>query len=340
MRKTTLVEALAVYGVAAAMILGVLLVASAVPFVAENTASFVALILIYLPVLVIRWRRRDFADFAITTRGALRGAAYALLLALVTLPPYTVGFHFWQEEIFKTRADFSASNYLRWPRDIEGPPAQFDATNAHVWVSRGELSIQLPKRVRARMTVEGATVVRSGSAREKDGGWVIPARSEEHAVSFDAKRVRSFSVRFLEGEGALPESRVRLGGAGTAPDAPEVKVARDLGWLINLFLAQFLLVALSEEIFFRGYMQTRLDEVFPPRRTFLGAPIGLSLLATSALFAFTHVVSHGTPIVLAVFFPSLAFGWLRERTNGLVAPILFHAVSNLLVGLIAQAYGS
>jgi membrane protease YdiL (CAAX protease family) len=145
-------------------------------------------------------------------------------------------------------------------------------------------------------------------------------------------------VRFLEGGGALHPSRIRVGAASAAPGAPDVQFSRGLGWLINLLLAQFLLIALSEEVFFRGYLQTRLDEAFPPRRAFLGAPIGVSLFATSGLFAFMHVMSHGTPIVLAVFFPSLAFGWLRARTGSIVAPVIFHGLCNIWVQLLSVHY--
>ncbi|MBI3072524.1 MAG: CPBP family intramembrane metalloprotease [Deltaproteobacteria bacterium] len=338
MKRPPLFEAFAVTAIAVALIAAVVLISPAVPFVAENTASFVAIVLIYLPLFVIRWRRREYRDFGLTTRGALRGAAYVIPLALATLPPYSVGFHIWQEEVFTARADFSLSNYLRWPRHIEGPPVQFDATHAHVWVSRGDLSIQVPKLVRANVTIAGTTVVRSGTALENGADVIIPARAREHAVTLDAKRIKRFSVRFLEGETTLDKSRIRIGPTGNTPDAPDVQVARDLGWLINLFLAQFLLVALSEEIFFRGYLQTRLDEAFPPRRTFLGATVGWGLLATSALFALTHVVSHGTPVVLAVFFPSLAFGWLRAKTGSIIAPIIFHGLCNIWVQLLSVHY--
>ncbi len=33
---------------------------------------------------------------------------------------------------------------------------------------------------------------------------------------------------------------------------------------------------------------------------------------------------------LAVFFPSLAFGWLRSATGSIVAPVFFHASCNLI----------
>jgi membrane protease YdiL (CAAX protease family) len=42
---------------------------------------------------------------------------------------------------------------------------------------------------------------------------------------------------------------------------------------------------------------------------------------------------------LAVFFPALVFGWLRQRTGGIGAPMLFHALSNSFTLYLAQSYG-
>ena len=41
---------------------------------------------------------------------------------------------------------------------------------------------------------------------------------------------------------------------------------------------------------------------------------------------------------LAVFFPSLVFGWLRERTGTIVAPTLYHAACNIMVLLTAPHF--
>jgi hypothetical protein len=92
---------------------------------------------------------------------------------------------------------------------------------------------------------------------------------------------------------------------------------------------QLLVVAAPEELFYRGWMQTSWSRLGPARRV-LGAPIGPGFLATQALFAAGHLVSPD-PARLATFFPALLFGWLRARTGSLVAPIVVHALSNLLV---------
>jgi hypothetical protein len=92
---------------------------------------------------------------------------------------------------------------------------------------------------------------------------------------------------------------------------------------------QLLAVALPEELFYRGWMQTAWGRK-GPSRTILGAAIGPGFLATQALFAAGHLVTL-QPWRLATFFPGLLFGWLRARTGGVVAPAVAHALSNLLV---------
>jgi membrane protease YdiL (CAAX protease family) len=109
--------------------------------------------------------------------------------------------------------------------------------------------------------------------------------------------------------------------------------------LANDLAAQLLIVALPEEAFYRGYLQTRLDDAWPPSRRWFGAPVGPAILCTSAVFALGHVATIHDPGRLAVFFPSLAFGWLRARTGGVGAPLAFHALCNLFSESLMSGYG-
>lgn len=98
-------------------------------------------------------------------------------------------------------------------------------------------------------------------------------------------------------------------------------------------------VALPEEFFYRGYLQTRLNEVFPRRFTALGAAWGWGLPLSCALFAFGHSLVEVRWWHFATFFPGLMFGWLRERTGNVVAGAFFHAFCNVAVVLLDTAYG-
>ena len=109
---------------------------------------------------------------------------------------------------------------------------------------------------------------------------------------------------------------------------------------LNEILGQVALIALPEEVFYRGYLQTRLDDAWPRRVTVLGASLGPSILVTSAIFAVGHLLTIHDAGRLAVFFPSLVFGWLRARTGGVGASIVFHASCNLFSAALLQTYGA
>ncbi len=108
---------------------------------------------------------------------------------------------------------------------------------------------------------------------------------------------------------------------------------------LNDAAGQLLMIALPEEAFYRGYLQTRLDDAFGANWNVFGAKIGPSLFITSAIFALGHLATVHDPARLAVFFPSLLFGWLRARTRGAGASILFHASCNIFSELLGRGFG-
>jgi membrane protease YdiL (CAAX protease family) len=108
----------------------------------------------------------------------------------------------------------------------------------------------------------------------------------------------------------------------------------------NEALGQLLVIALPEEAFYRGYLQSRLDEVWPPSWRILGAWVGPGLLASAGIFAVGHLATVHLPARLAVFFPALLFGWLRARTGGIGASVCFHAICNVYSQLLGRGYGA
>lgn len=108
----------------------------------------------------------------------------------------------------------------------------------------------------------------------------------------------------------------------------------------NLLVAELLVVALPEEFFFRGYVQTRLAEAWPARRRLWGAPVGAAWVAASALFALCHLAVQGSVATLVVFFPGLLFGWMRARSGSILPGTLAHALCNVyLMVLLRSAHG-
>jgi membrane protease YdiL (CAAX protease family) len=109
---------------------------------------------------------------------------------------------------------------------------------------------------------------------------------------------------------------------------------------VLLALIQLLVVALPEELFYRGFVQTSWARSAPARGVdVLGARLGAGFLWTQALFAAGHLVVL-EPWRLGTFFPGLLFGWLRARTGDLAAPVVLHALSNLFIATLeASFYG-
>lgn len=107
----------------------------------------------------------------------------------------------------------------------------------------------------------------------------------------------------------------------------------------NEIFGQIFVIALPEEAFYRGYLQSRLDDAWGKHFDCLGARVGPALLASAAIFAVGHVATVHSPTRLAVFFPALLFGWLRARTGGIGASVFFHAFCNLYSEALGSAYG-
>ena len=107
----------------------------------------------------------------------------------------------------------------------------------------------------------------------------------------------------------------------------------------SFVVSQLVLVGLPEEALFRGYVQTRLGDRFTTTRRVLGADVSVpALLLSSALFAIVHLATEPSVTKLAVFFPSLLFGWMRARRGGIGAPIVFHAASNVIAEILVTGW--
>jgi len=170
--------------------------------------------------------------------------------------------------------------------------------------------------------------------------WAAWGRGALWAAGTALLLLPAFALAFQAFAAALP---------GLPPDlrsllapylsAPRLEPRLPEGFALQALL-QLLVVAFPEELFYRGYVQGSLRRILPGRPVrFLGADLGPGFLLTQLLFALGHLVTL-QPFRLGTFFPGLVFGWLRERTGGLAAPVLFHAFSNLfLKALEASFYG-
>lgn len=91
-----------------------------------------------------------------------------------------------------------------------------------------------------------------------------------------------------------------------------------LGWRLALVVSAVVLAPLSEEVFYRGLLQTALRRVAPTP--------WVAIVIASILFTLTHLPNvQDLPALLVL---SLVLGYNYERTGRLVAPILIHAMFN------------
>jgi uncharacterized protein len=131
--------------------------------------------------------------------------------------------------------------------------------------------------------------------------------------------------------------------------APPTWCARFIGWtglwhprppadFLVSGLNQLVVVALPEELFFRGYLLALLEAAFPPRRRLLGGGIGGALVLSAALFAVGHLLVDFDPRRLVTFFPGLLFGWMRSATGNIAAGTFVHAASNLYIEALQRTF--
>lgn len=194
-------------------------------------------------------------------------------------------------------------------------------------------------RVRAR----GETWAAFGLPWEgvRDGRtWRAWARGAAVALGVAAVVFPVFAAGFAAFAELLPRlppavARALAPYAGAPRLAPRLPAGFPL-----LALLQLLVVALPEELFYRGFVQTAWARTAPERGvTFLGARLGAGFVWTQVLFAAGHLVTL-QPWRLGTFFPGLLLGWLRARTGDLAAPVVFHALSNLFIATLeASLYG-
>ena len=112
---------------------------------------------------------------------------------------------------------------------------------------------------------------------------------------------------------------------------------QSIAWkVIVTFLTYALFVGFGEEILFRGYMQSRLNEVFGKPYRFFEVSFGWGAIITALLFGLMHIgilrwiLGMTTEVTLAwgfwTIFGGLVFSFVREKSGGILAPALLHGM--------------
>lgn len=93
----------------------------------------------------------------------------------------------------------------------------------------------------------------------------------------------------------------------------------------NQVLTLLILFPVTEEVFFRGIIQPTIHKKFS--KTWHS--LSIANVLTSLLFSLSHLFNHNPFWALSTFFPSLIFGWAKDRYNTLLAPLLLHCYYNM-----------
>lgn len=118
-----------------------------------------------------------------------------------------------------------------------------------------------------------------------------------------------------------------------------VAFGMDYPRIASTAIFQFFFAGFGEEILFRGYLQSRLNESFGKQWKFAGVDFGPGLLITSILFGVLHLLNPFNPLVrqyaLAAWsgidsmVAGILFGFVREKTGDVLSSSLAHGLFDL-----------
>jgi len=109
------------------------------------------------------------------------------------------------------------------------------------------------------------------------------------------------------------------------------------------------MVGFGEEIKYRGYFQSRINEEFGRPWQIFGIPFGPGLIVVSILFGLSHIGQFGifNPFLgqytvnpwmgVQAFFGALFFGLIREKADNIIASGIAHGVPNAFGQVLVMA---
>jgi hypothetical protein len=361
--RASWIEALVVFSISAAATRLLSDLAAAWAPLSEYLFTLVAAVFLGLPWLILTRQRRDLEAHALTWTGWPRAALTALLLAALTALPFWAAYHLWRTQVQKQHFDFSLDNYHQLPVELEGapPPLQIGPDpQVQLWrdgrllLLRWTAGAPQQKLLIDLHAPNNELALASGNLRELNptqspGRLTLSTVSQRrvHTAALRLRGAQPLHIHITANGKPITARALRLGPAALPPDrlgdldpqTQRLTLTPGLSWIPLLILAQLLLVALPEEWFYRGYLQTTLARAWPQRVRILGPiEIGPANLLTSLLFGLGHFVINLHPARFAVFFPSLLFGWLRDRNGTIASCVLYHAACNLMVEAATHHY--
>jgi hypothetical protein len=326
------------------------------PLLLENTQAFAALMFIGLPLWVLRRKGINPLACGIRFDGMREQAKRASLVALIVFPLFMIGNHFVELETRGRTLTLDDHVAWRWPLTLQGRPSPvMEKEDFTVYSNREKLTVlwSPPERGEERQVtltfdapIQSAHVVQPRENAVLEGARCAtpltkPSPTELHVqsscaagVRVNAADARHVSIE-LDSHRTSP-SEVRIGAFRL--ETPETDFNRSFWWIFELLLIHIIMVGIPEEVFYRGYIQTRLQTILPPRWRLFGVEVGPAIVVTSILFALGHFLIEFNPWRLMVFFPSLLFGWVRNWTGVIGAAAIVHGLSNVLQQVVLGMY--
>jgi len=119
--------------------------------------------------------------------------------------------------------------------------------------------------------------------------------------------------------------------------------------IVSTVIWQFMCSGFGEEFTWRGYVQSRLNQVFGRPFRLFDIQFGPGLIMTSLLFGLFHAFNTYDPAdgqhtlawgwALWTTFSGLFFGLLREKTGSLLAPGIAHGLPDAVGESLARVFG-
>ncbi len=366
-------EMVAMVGTAFVLVLAATIAAQYVALVSSSLYLIVALVFLYLPNWWLDREGLDFERFGLVFQPLGRGLAWGLGATLVTLFPFAGGYWFWETQILDRQFVFQSDNLSKWSPQLRGRPDRWgEQPGVWVWVEQRQLHVGLRAEIRRPMTLqleadrsaalatrgESAVYRETEEARPDERGsanarWrlEVPADARgEVVVERASPGMQSYPERLDVSIVSSDRLPIRAGPRETERSSGDATFARGWRWIGLWLLTQIFFIALPEEYFYRGYLQTRMADWLKARREARGASgrvrsfwgISEANGLASLVFGLGHLlIPVGGAILVtraSVFFPALVFGWLRDRTGSITAPIVYHAACNVMVLVAAPHF--
>ncbi len=111
---------------------------------------------------------------------------------------------------------------------------------------------------------------------------------------------------------------------------------------------QFVFSGFGEEILYRGYFQSRINQEFGRPYNILGVNFGIGLIIASLFFTFAHIMNPFNPFAgrfelawwsgFSSFFTGLFLGLVREKTKSIIAAGIAHGLPDAVGESVALLF--